>query len=61
MTSESPREGAAQHAAALRLPFVTLEHDAGNDALWNGLNIETLIRFSCVPHAMAGALSLIPI
>jgi type IV pilus assembly protein PilB len=37
------------------LPFVTLDHDPQNDLLWNGLNLETLIRFSCVPYAMAGA------
>ena len=55
MTSqESPRESAAQHAQALRLPFVTIDHDASEPSLWDGLNLETLVRFSCVPCGRAG-------
>ena len=56
MTSqESPRETAAQHAQALRLPFVSIDHEASDPSLWDGLNLETLVRFSCVPCGRAGA------
>ncbi len=52
---ESPRESAAQHAEALRLPFVSIDHDTLDPGLWEGLSVQTLVRFSCVPYARAGA------
>ncbi|HRB12142.1 MAG TPA: ATPase, T2SS/T4P/T4SS family, partial [Vicinamibacteria bacterium] len=56
MTSpESPRESAAQHAQALRLPFVSIDHDASDPGLWEGLSLETLVRFSCIPYGRSGA------
>ena len=54
-TLDSVHETAAQHAQNLRLPFVTLDHEAAGDALWKGLDVETLVRFNCVPHATSGA------
>ncbi|MEO8360544.1 MAG: GspE/PulE family protein [Vicinamibacteria bacterium] len=52
---ESPRESAVQHAQALRLPFVTIEHDGADASLWEGLSVETLVRFACVPYGRSGA------
>src|SRR5262245_1465671 len=53
-TSEAANDTAAQHARSLRLPFVSLDHDAADDALFQGLNLETLVRFNCVPYARFG-------
>ena len=52
---ESTTESAEQAAVALRLPFVTIDHDASDPTLWEGLSLETLVRFSCVPCGRAGA------
>ena len=52
---DSPREAAAQQAQALRLPFVSIDHDALDSGLWDGLAVETLARFSCVPYGRTGA------
>ena len=52
---DSPRESAAQQAQALRLPFLSLDHDRQDPTLWDGLSIETLARFSCVPCGRSGA------
>jgi type II secretory ATPase GspE/PulE/Tfp pilus assembly ATPase PilB-like protein len=51
---DSPRESAAQHAESLRLPLVALDHDAQDPSLWDGLNVETLARFNCVPCGRKG-------
>ena len=54
-SSESPRDTALHHAQALRWAFVTIDYDAQDPTLWDGLNLETLLRFSCVPSGRAGA------
>jgi type II secretory ATPase GspE/PulE/Tfp pilus assembly ATPase PilB-like protein len=51
---DPPHEAAQRNAQALRLPFVAIDHDGAESSLWDGLPIETLVRFSCVPSARVG-------
>jgi len=55
VSTESPRESAEKHAQSLRLPFVSIDHDASDPGWWDGLSLETLIRFSCIPCGRSGA------
>lgn len=52
-TADSPIDVARRNAEALRLPFVSIDHDALGPSLWEGLPVETLVRFSCVPSGVA--------
>src|SRR5262245_58347440 len=51
--ADSSLDIARRQALSLRLPFVALDHEKADASLWESLNLETLVRFSCVPHGKA--------